>query len=178
MEKDLKKTFWSDAAMAGLVLGLVVVAMTVVCWLLKLDISMTWAPSIMNFSTIAVCIYVYGKRRAVKCGDEGYSYSASMSYVLAMMLFAGFITGVGGYIMNNFVAPEYYQQVVDTALLNSGMDVDSKEVDMAMGMVKKLTRSAWFTILSSVFNMVIYGTFVGLLASVFIKKEPKPFSEN
>lgn len=173
---NIKKTFWKDAAKAGLVLGGVVVLLMIVDWQLRLSIDYSWATSMFNFAAIAVCVYVYGKKRAIVHGDSGFSYGESMSYILAITLFSGFISGVGSYLMKNHIAPEYYNDILNAAVLRSGIDIDNSEIEKAMGLANKLTRSALFMIFSGLLNMVIYGCFVGLIASIFIKKQPNPFA--
>ena len=136
-----------------------------------------WIVTLANFAAIAICVYKFGKQRAEKYGSNGYSYGQSMSYILAMMLFAGFISGVGSFIMQNYLAADYYKEVFDAALLSSGIDIDSDAMQQGINLSWSLMRNPIFMVLSGIFSMEIYGGFLGLFASVFLKRRPDLFTD-
>ena len=94
--------FWRDAALCGLIIGAVSIAVS----FLK---ALPFAPANIVFSltelvAIIWCLYKFGKRRAM-LGDptQGYSFGQNMGFVVAVMLVAGFIYGVGEYLQVNFI---------------------------------------------------------------------------
>lgn len=178
MELDYKKTFWSDAAKAGFVLGILSALLMVAAWVFKLDGSLSWLNNILSYVIIIGCLYVFGKKRAAVHGDAGFSYGQSLSFIIASMLFAGVIIGLATYLMQSVVAPEYYQELRDVAVMNAGIDVDSAEYEMSMSMVDKMMNNPVTMVFAGMIGMIFSGFFIGLIISIFVKKQPNIFAEN
>lgn len=175
--EDYKKSFWKDAAKAGGVLGLAIFGFYALSMLLKLEISAAWTKSTFEFMAIAITIYYYGKRRAELYGNDGFTYAQSLSYILAMMLFAGVIVGFGQFILQT-AAPEYYQEVMDIAMAKQGVNIDSQALEQSMDLVMKMMKNPIVMVLSGIFGMLIYGLFIGILASIFIKRPANIFTND
>lgn len=172
--ENVEKSFWIDSAKAGCVLGLVLTVLLVISWGLSLDIEAAWFKNILGFFAIVATIYIYGKRRSVLYGDAGFTYGQSISFIITIMLFAGFLYGITCFLMQNHIAPDYYKEAKDIALMEAGIDLDSEVAEFSMRLMKSLP----FFIFLSILNMVIYGLFVGLLVSIFIKRPAKIFSDH
>lgn len=172
MEKSVKQTVWKEAATGGLFLGVILAFVQFLSYWMRSAQGMTWLPGLLNFIAIVALIYLYGKKVSALYGAEGFSYGQSMGFVIRMMLFAGVLSGVAQYVLQNFVAPEYYAEQVELALLNAGFsETMTDEMMNNMGMLK----NPFLMIFSGMLSMLIYGGLVGLIVSVFIKRPADPF---
>lgn len=177
MNANLKKSFWSDAAKAGGVIGGLLFLLYLANVLLR-QYNIGWVISFLFFATLAVFIYRFSKARALKHGSEGFSFGQSMGYILTMMLFAGIIFGFGNFLLQNYVAPEYYNELFETALLkNPFYDPDSSAAEDMADLMRRLMKSPVFLVFAGIFDMVIYGGGIGLLASAFVRTKPDIFAD-
>lgn len=175
MKKD---SFWSSAAKDGLAMGLLLFATLVLGWLFRLEIDHSAVSSFLSFAVIGYCVFFFAKRRAKSFEKEGFSYSQSFTYILAMALFGGFVMGGGYYLMNNFIAKEYYAEIFELGVTAATEQFTDENLEAGIDMARKLMNSPVVVILSSIFNVLIYSCFLGLIASVFIKRPPMPSNEN
>lgn len=176
MNTELKKSYWSDAAKAGAIMGGLLFAVSLADALFKFK-GAGGMTSLASFAVLAVFIYRFGKDRSLKHGDEGFTFGQSMGYILAMMLFTGIISGFGNFLLQNYIAPDYYQELFEATLLKNPLfDPDSSTMADAMEMARKLMKNPVFLVLSGIIGMTIYGGLIGLLASAFIRKRPDMFA--
>lgn len=178
MELDYRKTFWSDAAKAGFVLGILSALLMLAAWAFKLDGDLSWLNNILSYVIIIGCLFVFGKKRAAVHGDAGFSHGQSLSFIITSMLFAGVIMGLATYMMQSVIAPEYYSELRDIAVLNAGIDVDSAEYEMSMSIVDKMMNNPVTMVFAGIVGMIFSGFFIGLIISIFLKTQPNIFAEN
>lgn len=176
MSTELKKSYWSDAAKAGAIMGVLLFAVSLADAMFELG-GAKGMISLLSFAVLAIFIYKFGKDRSLKQGPKGFTYGQSMGYILAMMLFTGIITGFGNFLLQNYIAPEYYQGLFEEALSrNPFFDPDSPTMGEVLDMSRKMMKSPVFLVFSGIIGMVIYGGIIGLLASAFIRKRPDVFA--
>ena len=164
------KSHWRDAANGGVSLGVAIALFSVAAGLLGLYERAPWAVSMFNFAAIAVTAYVFGQRRAACYGERGFSYGQSLAFIASMMLFAGFIAGIGSYVTYHWVIADYYADYVDEYL---GVFAASMNASLPAGwedMMRAMMTNPLVILFSTMFNIVVYGIFIGLVASVFIKR--------
>lgn len=166
-------SFWSNAAKDGLIMGLLLCVVLVLGWLFRLEIEHSTVSSLLSFCVIGYCVFTFAKRRAEQYGKEGFTYSQSFGYIMAMALFAGFVLGGGYYLMNNFVAREYYQEIFNIGIEQARTQFEDEGLDDAVNMARQLMTSPVVVVISSVLNILIYSCFIGIIASVFIKRAPE-----
>lgn len=175
--KDVKKTFWRDAARYG---GIIGVAMIMVGSLGSLMSSGSLVNTVLQIGVVAGLLYWTLKKRADKYGNEGFSYGQCMGYIMAMMLFAGIIFGAYSYGMANAVSPETFEETMEEAM-EQAMDknpmIDEDTAEMGMAMAKAMARNPIFHIFSGVFMMILYGALVGLVVAAFTKRNPDIFAD-
>lgn len=87
-----------------------------------------------------------------------------------MMLFTGVIAGLAISIMNNIVDPQYYYDIMEAAMHNSGL-TDAQIELMSESM--PLIRNPLVMVISAVIYMLLYGGLIGLVVSVFVKRPPE-----
>lgn len=174
METDIKKIIWKEAATGGLYLGLALVACTVAEYFLH-GKNIAGLVGIVEFVAIVGFTLSFARKVAAMHREEGFTIMQSMGFILKMMLFAGIITGLGLAIMNNVVDPQYYYDIMEAAMLNSGLNdaqIGSMRENMAM------VRNPLVMILGGVTSMLLYGGLIGLVVSVFVKRPPESINKN
>lgn len=170
---EIRRSYWRDAAVAGGIIGLLLFLVAVVNVNVEAK-SVKTMLSLVNFLILGYFIYYFARKRSLKYGSEGFTYGQSMSYILAMMIFTGFIMGIGNYLLINFIAPEAYEQIFEEALeANPFYDPDTMD-----GLITTIRRNVFINLFSGIFSYVLYGGILGLIASAFIKRKPDIFAEN
>lgn len=153
-----RDTFWPDAARAGVVVG--VVAVLTVC--LKVWAHSGFMASLAELFAVTYCLYVFGKRR----GEQ--TYGQSMKFILATMLLAGIVYGVGYYFMVNHWAVDFFTQQIAAAEDMVSQVMQTTEYDKQMA-YRMLSSPLWW-LFYGVLAEVIYGGLVGLFVSAFLRK--------
>lgn len=153
----MKENFWPDAARGGVVLGLIAVGALA----LKVWMSLGMAASLMELIAVAYWIYFYTRRRSVQEG--GMTYGRCMKFVLAMMMLAGVIYGVGYYLFVNHWAVDYFARQFETVWDMTGVAVDR-------GLFRSAIANPIYCVISGIMAEVFYGGVVGLFVVAFIRK--------
>ncbi len=152
----MKSEFWPAAARGGVIVGAVATAVATANAFFP---RVGGVLSFVELFTVAYCIYVFGRRR----GEQ--TYGQSMKFVLATMLLAGLVYGVGLYFLVNHWAVDFFTQHFGKMWdeMGSLMAVD-REAMYAM------VANPLLWLFSGVLAEVIYGGLVGLFVSAFIRK--------
>lgn len=173
------KTFWQDASIGGAVLGLVNLAEV------ALSVVLPSTAGIISIVSLVATIYLiiyFTRKRVPLYGHYGFSYGQCMDFIVVMGLFAGVMQGAGQVIMANFFFTDYYNGLLVEAQqqmrdLYSGMMKPEQMTQMA-----EWSRKAMFSpavvLVSNIYSNVIGKTFLGLFASLAIKRDPDIFYNN
>lgn len=173
MEPNLTKISWREAATGGLWLGLALCGVTVVGYLTRMSASLSWATGLLNFLLLAGFILTYGRRMGAHYAAQGFTFIQSIGFTLKMMMFAGIIAGLGQFIMQTYVDPQYYRDIMETTLQGSGFSQEQIDMTLAVAFDQ---RSPVLMIFSGAMSMLIYGGLIGLVISAFIKRPADPFA--
>ncbi|MFI3331184.1 MAG: DUF4199 domain-containing protein [Rikenellaceae bacterium] len=169
-----KKEFWNSAARDGLFFGLALVVLVFLGVAFRLDLDHGAVSSMLSFLVIAMSVSMFSKKRSLSRGKLGYSYGQSMGYILAIAAFAGFIFGVGQFFVWNYVAPEYYQEILDKTIEIARVSLEADiNAEMALDIYQKMVQNPVVIVISSIFTVMCYSCFIGLLVSVFVKRFPQ-----
>ncbi len=174
--EELKKTHWKEAAREGAVIGGVISAIYALSYLLHLANRNSWIEGTLIFMTMVTFVLISGHKRAAKYGSAGFTYGQSLGYIASMMLFTGFIAGLCNYILRAWVDPPYYMEQIERSMA-AFESAAPEQYDMALKMAGAMQKNPVVMVLGGMINMLIYGTFVGLFLSVFIKKDGDPFAD-
>lgn len=174
METDLRKILWREAATGGLYLGIALVLVMVIGYTGKFDIEYSWVTGGLNFAALVGFIYVYTKKVSIYYLTTGFSYPQSMGFIIKMMLFTGIIAGLGQFVLQNVVDPQYYNEIVETALYNSGLN--DEQIEQAVSETSSMLKSPIIMIFSGALSMLVYGGLIGLVVSIFLRKAANPFA--
>ncbi len=176
--QELKQSIWKDAAQNGLVLGLALTFIVVITIITELDIKMPYAGSVVQHVVMIVLLMNFCKKRGAKYGAAGFSYGQNMNFILATMLFTGIINGVSTFILQQYIAPEYYQKVIELTLEQSAQQADlTQSQDELMSITMAMMKNPVIVVISGIFGMIINGGFLGIFTSIFTRRLPEPMEQ-
>ncbi len=175
-----RKLFWFEALKGGTMIGLVRSAFALLQQAL-IDGEKTKLASIVGIiSFVALVLLVYAFCRKVAsyaAPAQGFSYGKGMSFVFAMMLFTGVITGLYSAIVNNFfMTDQIYDQINEMMVVYESMlpaeQVDTFYDTMVASMMNPIT-----LILSNTFANLLVGGFVGIFVCSLTIRRPDIFAD-
>lgn len=171
---NTKKTFWSDAARYGGILGLVVAAAAL--------ISAYTTPGkfiipVVELAAFAWLMYRFLRARGAKFGTAGFSYGQCISFVLAMMLFTGIISGATNFIINTYLRPDLMEEALELAMQMNPQLYNVPGMEDSMALMGTLMKNPLFQLFGGIFGMIFYGGIIGLIVSAFAKRERGIFAD-
>lgn len=171
------KSFWNEASRGGAVVGLVNVGLSLIGMALP---SISFVASLINFVATIYLLFYFTRRRSLLFYKEGYTYTESLGFIVAMGIFAGIIAGAYQIVASNFLFTETFEETVKTTistLQQSGL-YNSDMMDQMAQMMHSYIFSPIPVLLSNIFgNVLVYG-FYGLFISIGTKREPEIFDIN
>lgn len=178
--KQLSKAFWLEASRGGLILGLILFIWSTVSYYFDMGFDYGSVVSVVQFLLLLGGVFYFAKRMATIRGNVyGFTYGQSMGFILALMLFTGIIYGVGEYILQVIVDPQYFSDLFEMTLYKSNLDERLIEETLkSRKMMTGIMQNPFVMIFSGIFTMVIYGGLIGLIVSAFIKKPADPFADH
>lgn len=176
------KFYWNEALKGGTVIGLVAVAFNFLkSSLVRVDEISFWPGfvSFVGFAVFVALVYSFTRKMSrLATPEEGFNYGRCVSYVIAMMLFAGFIVGLYNFIVMRFTSPEIITESLNTALAAYQGMFPEDQLDNMYAMAKKMLLSPLYNIFAGIFGYVFQGIFVGIFTSAFTKRNPSIFPDN
>ena len=157
----------------GAVLGLVLVAISVVVWSLGADDKKSIIPALLNNGiTIAFIAYAIIQYRDIN--NNGFiSYAESLKLGTTVAFFSSIILAFYQFIYISYIDPNALSEVMkitEQAMLESNPEISDEELDMALQMTSKFMQPHWMMIMG-----MLGGTFMGflysLIISIFVKNE-------
>ena len=171
MDQNLVKISWKEAATGGLWLGLALCGVSVLSYLGRMDESLSWMPTLLNFLLLVGFILFYGRRMSAWCGPQGYTFLQSFGFSLKMLMFAGVLAGLGQFILQTYIDPQYYRDLMANALSESGFT--QAQLDLALEVTID-QRNPFLMIISGAMSMILYGGLLSLLIALFLKRPADP----
>lgn len=179
------KSFWQEVLRDGAVLGLVMAASHIFeSVILFGDMPLTKASVIVTIEMFAAAIFFvwYLYRSAKRCSLRadaklGFPYSTGLLYIFTMSVLAGVLVGLSQVVyvkaMGGYGA--YVEGMIsrfeDMAAL---MPVDGGMFDQMIDQLLASEKpSAIESIVASVNNYIISGSFVGLIVAAIVRREPE-----
>lgn len=133
---------------------------------------------IISFVALVLLVYAFCRKAASYANPaQGFSYGKGMSFVFAMMLFTGVITGLYSAIVNNFfMTDQIYDQINEMMVVYESMlpaeQVDTFYDSMVASMMNPIT-----LILSNTFANLLVGGFVGIFVCSLTIRRPDIFAD-
>lgn len=173
-----KNNFWSDASRGGAILGLVGVAFLLLGMAIS---SIAFIASLANFViTIYLLFYFTRRRSMLYAAEEGFTYSQSLGFIVAIGLFAGIISGAYQIIASNFLFSEMFEESLATTIstLKQTGIYNNEMMDQMTSTMRAYIFSPIPSLLSNIVGNVLLFGFYGLFISIGTKREPDIFDTN
>lgn len=179
METNISKIFWKEAMTGGLVVGVVLFLWDLISYWMDLPMKSSGFASLVQFVLLVGGILYFSRRmREFRGPALGYPYGAAFGFVMGMSLFIGMVYGVGAYFLQIVIAPEYFNELFEIALLTSGLSEDLIEQTLTMReTMSHIMKNPIFFIFSGIFSMALYSGFIGLISAAFLKRPADPFAD-
>jgi hypothetical protein len=176
-----RKIFWREALKGGTIIGLVSIAFALLKYALTPVEAQFWIKLIVwvDFLVFIALIYAF-TRKISRSADraQGFSYNRCVGFVVAMMLFHGFLFGVYLAIFNNFIDPESVKTAIDAAAVGMQDILQGEQFDAYYSTMKWAMFNPLMLVFSHILSAVIGGLIVGLFVSAITKRNPDIFAVN
>ena len=171
-----KSSFWSDASRGGAIIGLVCAASALLGMLIT---SASFVFSLASFVAIIYLLFHFTRSRAALYAKEGFSYSQSLGFIIAIALFTGIVMGAYQIVASNFLFTEKFEEVLATTISTySQMGImDNAMMDKMSGMMRNYIFSPIYVLISNILSYIFYFAFIGLFISIGTKREPDLFGQ-
>lgn len=172
-----KKSFWSEASRGGAIVGVATVVISMIGMAIP---SISFLTSLATFVLTIYLLFYFTRRRSMLFLKEGYTYSESLGFIVAMGIFAGIISGAYQIVASNFLFKETFEQTFNTtiATLEQTGIYTSDMIDQMSSMMRSYTFSPIPSLLANIFANVLYFGFCGLFISIGTKREHEIFDIN
>ena len=185
------KTFFSDAMMAGAIVG-VVMALSRIFERYELFFSSSDLMSVVTpyaiewvlMVGIFVWLLFFFTRRRAKAADAevGFSYGQALSFVLVVSMLAGIIVGLADTIFINAMGYDVYVDGMVSRIaemrnlyIEAGLtQADVKSFD-EMAAAARMTEqpSIFMNIFVDLYNYILFGGLPGLIIAAIVRRQPE-----
>ncbi len=175
---ERRREFWFEALRGGTLIGLVSVAFALVVQFSGERIVLA---NILNIaSTVITVLLAVGclRRFAMRFSRaEGFSYGKGVGFVVAMMLFAGVISGVYSAVMANFFIREEVLATVDMLMVDMQDMLPAGDFEQTYNLMRASVTNPLLLTLSSMLSNLFFGLLIGLCISVTTRRQPDIFAD-
>ena len=172
-----KGNFWSEASRGGAIIGLACIAFALLGMLIP---SVAFIFNLASFVVIIYLLFYFTRKRAAQFEDEGFTFSQSLGFIVAMALFAGIISGAYQIVASNFLFTEKFEEILTTSMatLKQTGVYNADMMESMSGLMRSYTFSPIPVLMSNILSNVLYYGFLGLFISIGTKREPNIFETN
>jgi hypothetical protein len=173
--ENTKKPMLKSAMNAGALVGLGLIAFSMLLYILGLSTSQT--AGYFGYAVLIAGIIISGIHYRDKENGGILKYGNALGYGVLVTLFASVILAFFTFIQLKFIDPgiiEKMLQITEEQMMQKGMP--DNQVEMAMNMTRKMMQpeiAPIFVVLAYVF----FGFIFSLITSAIIKKEGNPFQQ-
>ena len=172
-----QNSFWSEASRGGAILGLAGVVFSLLGMALP---SIAFIASLANFVVTIYLLFYFTRRRSMLFTEEGFTYTQSLGFIVAMAIFAGIIAGAYQIVASNFLFSDMFEESVATSLATlkqTGL-YNNDMMDKMSSTMRSYIFSPIPALLSNIVGNVLLFGFYGLFISIGTKREPDIFDTN
>ena len=172
-----QNSFWSEASRGGAILGLAGVVFSLLGMALP---SIAFIASLANFVVTIYLLFYFTRRRSMLFTEEGFTYTQSLGFIVAMAIFAGIIAGAYQIVASNFLFSDMFEESVTTSLATlkqTGL-YNNDMMDQMSSTMRSYIFSPIPALLSNIVGNVLLFGFYGLFISIGTKREPDIFDTN
>ena len=168
-----KSNFWNEASRGGAIIGLVCVAFALIGMLIP---KVAFVFNLASFVAIIYLLFHFTRSRAALYSQEGFTYSQSLGFIVAMAIFTGIVVGAYQIVAVNWLFTEQFEKTFDEMLMAiSQVGVSGAELDEMMEMYRSMIFSPLPSLLTNIFSGVLTAGFYGLFIAIGVKREPDLF---
>jgi hypothetical protein len=164
----------------GLILGVVSILLAVFGYIMGVEFSMGYTNMIIS-SVVSLGAIIFACNR-IKVENKGIiKYFDAVKLVFVTLILAYIIGSSYNFIFNNFIAPEYTQEIIKVSLEKAtdfmeSMGMPESEIDKAMDKARQDAQEALekplFPFLQSIMLGAVALFVVALLAAIFVQRKP------
>lgn len=171
----MKNKFWNEASQGGAIIGLVTVTLSFIG--MYVPQSVGFVLNLVSFVATIYLLFYFTRRRAAKFASEGYSYAQCLGFIVAMGLFAGIVAGAYQIVASNFLFPEKYEEIYNTAIATYAQmgAFDNNMMDIMKTMMHSYIFSPIPVLISQVLASIFTYGFYGLFIAIGTKREADIF---
>lgn len=156
----------------GLTLGGIMVLISVILYILGVNpFESSWVGWVTYPFTAGVIFY-YQKNYRNTQNDGFLSLGEAVKLGVTIAVIAGIVAAIYNIIFTQFIEPDFIEKglmIMEEKMLEQNPDMPQSQIDMALGMVRKMQSPYISVPLSIVFN-AISGLIIGLITGFFTKK--------
>ena len=109
-----QNSFWSDASRGGAIVGLTGVVFSLLGMAVP---SIGFIANLANFVVTIYLLFYFTRRRSMlHAAEEGFTYSQSLGFIVAMAIFAGIIAGAYQIVASNFLFKEMFRYLLQVGI--------------------------------------------------------------
>lgn len=171
----VKCTLMNNSIKYGLYTGIAMVLLSLLFY--ALDVKTNSWPQYVSIGVLLAGLIVGTLAFRDKCNGGYISYGRSLGSGVMISLITGVILAIYSYLNSAFLNPEIIEQMMragEENMIKQGLSDD--QIDQAMGMTTMFMTPVFIAI-TSFFSMLLWGTLISLLASIFIKKDNQNFEQ-
>lgn len=165
---ETKSTIWKSAATYGMYFAILSILVTIVLYVTD---SMMWKPFQYIYYALIIIFIVWVQLHFRKSLGGYISYGQSLGIAVLSMLFAAIPIAVFTYILYKFIDPGLIDQLklaAEEQLVGKGLP--EEQLEAALTLTSKLQTPGILSA-SQLLNLPFNGLIVGLISSIFIRKE-------
>lgn len=178
-----RKQYWYEALVGGTITGVVAVVFSIIVQLLGggANEEPSFVVKAVNFVSVFVnvlLIFAFTRRFAAHhTAEEGFSMGRAVGFVVSMMLFAGFISGVYSAVMANFFIKEEILQSVNTVMAQMQDLYTADQFDSLYSTMQNAVLNPIYLTISSIISNCFTGVIVGVLVGFLTRRRPDIFAD-
>jgi hypothetical protein len=167
-----KSTLWKSAMIYGLYFSIVIVLVSVIMY--ATGFMLNSKSAYINYLIFIVGILIAQIQYRNKELNGTITYGQAYGFGVAMMIFVGIVSALFTMVLYTFIDPSLIEQMKtgqEQEFIKKGLSDD--QVEAAISMSSKFMTPTFLSI-STFFGSIIGGAIIGLLTSIFVKKEANP----
>lgn len=166
-----KKTLNGHALYFGILTGLALIIYSLLLYIFNLTTDKTLG--YLNILIMAVAMFLTAKVFRDQSGDGFISYGGALGVSVLTAFYASLVLAIYMFVFYKYIDPEAIKPMLEAAeqeMYRQG--IEGQELDTAMKMSEKFMRPGWMAGMAVLSN-TFWGTLIGLITSIFVKKEQK-----
>lgn len=161
----------------GLILGGIMILISVILYIIGINpFESSWVGWV-TYPFIAIVIFYYQKNYRDTQNDGFLSLGEAVKIGVTITVVAGILAAIYNIIFTEFIEPDFIEKglmIMEEKMLDENPDMAQAQIDMALGMVRKMQSPYISVPLAIVFN-AISGLIIGLITGFFTKKNNPSF---